>query len=581
MTQKTGRVVAALLATTLCTQAFAQDNAVTIVLSEELDVVEPCMASRSNIGRVILQNVSETMTELDPAEGLKPRLADSWEDMGGGTWRFHLHPGVTFTDGTDARRRRRRALAGADQVRRRSSARSAPSSSAAWSSRPSVVDDLTIDVTANPAQPILPLLMSTVTIVPSETPMDAFVDQPIGTGPYTFDEYAVGQHIKLSANPNYWGEKPAVQSATYVFRTESAVRSAMVATGEADIAPNIALQDATDPAIDFSYPNSETVYLRVDNVTAPLDDLRVRQALNYAVDREAFIGTILADGTLLATGMVPPSTIGYNDDLVPFPYDPEKAKALLEEAKADGVPVDTEITLIGRTEQWGNVTETMEALLAMFQDVGFNMTLQMVEVAEWENFYSKPFAEDRGPMLVGAMHDNANGDPVFSMYFKYATEGLQSGVQDPEARRDDRRRDRRHRRRARAALERGLRLRPRRDRRRRPAVAHGGLQPREPAARLRRRRSRPTASCSCRRSASSRPTVLRGPACPAPGTPTEDQPECDPSWQARRRQRHLARSASIVLVFFLSRLTGDPDRRSTCRSTPRSRAASSSASCTG
>lgn len=271
--------------------ALAQGNPVTIVLSEELDVVEPCMSSRSNIGRVIQQNISETITELDPDEGLIPRLADSWEDMGGGTWRFHLHPGVTFTDGTafdagDVAHSLARIKS--DQIVCEIGAKFF----GGMTITTSVVDDVTIDVTANPAQPILPLLMSTVTIVPSETPMDRFVDKPIGTGPYTFDEYAVGQHIKLSANPDYWGETPAVTSATYLFRSESAVRAAMVATGEADIAPNIALQDATDPAMDFSYPNSETVYLRVDNVTAPLDDLRVRQALNYAVDREAFIGTI-------------------------------------------------------------------------------------------------------------------------------------------------------------------------------------------------------------------------------------------------------------------------------------------------
>jgi peptide/nickel transport system substrate-binding protein len=431
MSQKYGRIAAALLATTCVGPAFAQDDAVTIALSEELDLVDPCMASRSNIGRVILQNISETMTELDPEEGLQPRLADSWEDMGGGTWRFNLHPGVTFTDGT--------ALDATDVAHSLERIKSesivceiGAKFFGGMDLTTEVVDDVTIDVTANPPQPILPLLLSTATIVPSETPMDSFVDQPIGTGPYTFDEYNVGQSIKLSANPDYWGEQPAVQSATYLFRGESAVRAAMVATGEADIAPNISLQDVTDPTMDFSYPNSETVYLRVDNQTPPLDDVRVRQALNYAVDREAFVGSILADGTLLATAMVPPSTIGYNDDLKPFPYDPEKAKALLEEAKADGVPVDTEITLIGRIEQWANVTETMEALLAMFQDAGFNMKLQMTEVAEWEDFYSKPFAEDRGPQIVGAMHDNANGDPVFSMYFKYASEGLQSGVADPK-----------------------------------------------------------------------------------------------------------------------------------------------------
>jgi peptide/nickel transport system substrate-binding protein len=411
--------------------AAAQDDSVTIVLSEELDLLEPCMASRSNIGRVILQNISETMTELFPEEGLQPRLATSWEDMGGGTWRFHLREGVTFHDGTTLD-----AEDVATSIARVKSEDIVCEIGAKFFGgmelTTEVVDEHTIDVTADPAQPILPLLMSTLTIVPSETPMDAFVDEPIGTGPYVFDEYNVGQNISLSANPDYWGEQPAVQSATYVFRSESAVRSAMVETGEADIAPNIALQDAVSPDMDFSYPNSETVYLRVDAMTPPLDDVRVRKALNYAVDREAFVGTILADGTLLATGMVPPSTIGYNEQIEPYPYDPDQAKALLEEAAADGVPVDTEITLIGRTEQWGNVTETMEALLAMFQDVGFNMNLQMTEVAEWEDLYSKPFAEDRGPIIVGAMHDNSNGDPVFSMYFKYHSDGLQSGISDPK-----------------------------------------------------------------------------------------------------------------------------------------------------
>jgi peptide/nickel transport system substrate-binding protein len=349
--------------------------------------------------------------------------------MGDGTWRFHLREGAKFHDGSDFT-----AEDVAHSIARIKSDQIVCEIGAKFFGgmelTTEVVDDTTIDVTADPAQPILPLLMSTVTVVPAEAPMDAFVDTPIGTGPYTFDEYNVGQNIRLSAYPDYWGEQPAVQSATYVFRSESAVRAAMVETGEADIAPNIAVQDATNPEMDFSYPNSETVYLRVDALTSPLDDVRVRKALNYAVDREAFVGTILADGTLLATGMTPPSTLGYNQEIEPYPYNPDQAKALLEEAKADGVDVDAEITLIGRTEQWGNVTETMEALLAMFQDVGFNMNLRMTEVAEWENFYSKPFAEDRGPMIVGAMHDNANGDPVFSMYFKYASEGLQSGIED-------------------------------------------------------------------------------------------------------------------------------------------------------
>lgn len=409
--------------------AYAQDSSVTIVLSEELDIVDPCEASRSNVGRVVLQNIAETMTELVPGEGLKPRLAESWEDMGNGTWRFKLRSGVSFSDGT--------ALDAGDVAQTLIRIKSpdivceiGAKFFGGMELSSNVVDDTTIDITSDPAQPILPLLMSTVTVTPSESPLDKHVDTPIGTGPYIFKEYVRGQHIKLEPNPSYWGDKPAVQSATYVFRSDSAVRAAMVETGEADIAPNIALQDATNDATDYSYPNSETVYLRIDNDMAPFNDIRVRQALNHAVDREAFVGTILANGTLLATGMTPPSTIGYNTSLKPFAYDPEKAKALLAEAKADGVPVDTEITLIGRTNNFGNVLETMEALLGMYKEVGLNMKLKMVEVEEWLTHYSKPFPEGRGPELVEAQHDNANGDPVFSMYFKYASDGLQSGIND-------------------------------------------------------------------------------------------------------------------------------------------------------
>jgi peptide/nickel transport system substrate-binding protein len=264
----------------------------------------------------------------------------------------------------------------------------------------------------------------------STEPMDAYVKTPIGTGPYTFDQYIRGMQINLSANPNYWGEAGSVTKAKYIFRSDSAVRAAMVAAGEADIAPNIALQDATDGNTDFSYPNSETVYMRIDHEVAPLNDVRVRKALNHAVDREAFVGSILANGTLLATGMTPPSTIGYNHDLKPYAYDQQAAKSLMAAAKADGVPVDTEIRLIGRINNFANVQETMEALQSMFNDVGFNVKLEMYEVAEWLEYYSKPFADDRGPIMVEAQHDNANGDPVFSMFFKYASEGLQSGIND-------------------------------------------------------------------------------------------------------------------------------------------------------
>ncbi len=422
----------ALLASTVMGPALAQDNSVTIVLGEEVDLVEPCMATRSNIGRIVLQNISETLTELDVRGdgGVIPRLAESWEMVDDDTWRFHLRQGVTFSDGSafdaeDVKHSFDRAQS--DQI-------------ACEVSRyyegieitPEVVDEHTIDFTTDPAQPIMPLMLSLLTIVPSETPIE-FTREPVGTGPYTLAEWNPGQNIKLERRDDYWGEAPDVASANYVFRTDPAVRAAMVETGEADIAPSISALEADDPEMDFSYPNSETTYLRIDHSVAPFDDKRVRQALNHAIDREAFIGTILPEGADIATALVVPTTIGWNGDVEAPAFDPEKAQALLEEAAADGVAVDTPVLLVGRTGNFPGATELFEALQAMLADVGFNVELQMVEVAEHEGYYSKPFPEDRGPILVGAQHDNARGDPVFSMYFKYHSDGRQSGISDERA----------------------------------------------------------------------------------------------------------------------------------------------------
>lgn len=425
-------LVAGLLASGAIAPAMAQSNTdITVVLSEELDLVDPCMATRSNIGRVILQNISETLTELDVRgdKGLMPRLAESWEDKGDGTWQFKLRPGVTFSDGTafdanDVKHSFDRVFS--DQMSCES-ARYFADTDLTFT----VVDDTTIDVKAEPAQPILPLLMSLVTIVPSETPME-FVRDPIGTGPYVMSEWTAGQQIVLDRRDDYWGEAPAVTKATYLFRSEPAVRAGMVAAGEADIAPQITAEVADNKATDFSYLNSETVYLRIDSQDAPTNDLRVRQALNAAIEREAFIGTVLPEGTELAVAMVPPTTLGWNPNLSPPAFDPELAKKLLAEAKADGVDTSLPIEVVARTENFPNVTEVAEALVQMLNEVGFNATLRMVEVAEHEQYYSKPYPESTGTRLVLAQHDNSRGDPAFSMFFKYDSKGTQSGVNDPK-----------------------------------------------------------------------------------------------------------------------------------------------------
>lgn len=423
-------LMSGMAALTFAVPASAEGE-ITIALSEQPGVLDPCMSARDTVGGVVLQNISETLTEYNPATGeLNPLLAERWEQVDADTWRFHLREGVSFSDGS--------AFDAADvkySVKRTLSAQLSCETGAKFFGGIDVtveaVDDTTVDITADPAQPVLPLLMSTLTIVPSDTPMELVTD-PIGTGPYVLAEWDRGQHIILKARDDYWGEQPAVTQATYIVRADDAVRAAMVPAGEADIVPDLNPVNADNPATDFSYPNSETLYVRIDTETPPLNDARVRKALNLAVNRDAMLGTIIPAEAGRAVTMVVPSTLGWESDIEPWAYDSERAKALLAEAKADGVPVDKQIELGCRSDHFPKVTEVCAVLRQMFTSVGLNVNMQMMEVMQWRDVYNKPAAKDRPPRLVLAMHNNNRGDPVFTMYFKYACEGLQSAICKPE-----------------------------------------------------------------------------------------------------------------------------------------------------
>lgn len=410
-----------------------QSHDVTIVLSETPDVVEACMAARQDVGRIISGNVNEMLVEYDYANGgLKPRLATGWTRLSPETWEFTLRPGVKWHDGGEFTARDVRFT-----IERNKNAKLGCETGGKYFGGTGfsfeIPDDHTIRITTKPAQPILPLLLSVMPIESAQaTPKDTFDRAPVGTGPYVFSKWDVGQSITLTRNPNYWGDQPKVEKATYLFRSDGAVAAAMVAAGEADIVPSIAIQDATDPETDFAYPNSETTSLRIDTRVAPLNDRRVREALNLAIDRDAMMGTIFPANVVKATQLVVPTTIGHNPDIPAWPFDPDRARALLAEAKADGVPVDTRIRIIGRDGQYPNATEAMEAIMAMLGDVGFDVKLDMYDVSVWNSYFVSPFVADAGPTLTQSQHDNATGDPVFTAFVKYDSEGTHSMVRDPD-----------------------------------------------------------------------------------------------------------------------------------------------------
>lgn len=418
----------------------APNRIVTVVMSEEPEGLDGCNSNRSTVGRVAKQNIVETLTEINATDGsITPRLATSWKKVNDTTWRFTLRKGVKFHDGAafDAATAVK-AISRTMDRGKKGSARGTGGLDCETRTKSfgdlkltgKAVGEYTLEISANKPVPILPTRMGVVSLVSPNTPRDKLVLNPVGTGPYKFDKWVPGQEIILKRFDGYWGKKPQVEGARYVWRKESAVRAAMVEVGEADIAPNIAVQDATKPSMDFSYPNSETTRLRIDMTRPPLNDRRVRLALNYAIDRKALRGSVLSKDVDHATQIVVPSINGHNPALKIREYDPAKARKLLAKARAAGVPVDKELEIVGRINIYPNATETMEAMMAMMQAAGFKVKLRMLEVGEWLNILTKPYAENRGPVLLQAQHDNNNGDAVFSVFNKFACKGAQSTVCD-------------------------------------------------------------------------------------------------------------------------------------------------------
>jgi len=147
----------------------------------------------------------------------------------------------------------------------------------------------------------------------------------------------------------------------------------------------------------------------------------VRLALNLAIDRNAIRGSILSKDVIHATQIVSPNIFGYNPNFKPFPYDPKKAKALLAEARKDGVPVDKEITMIGRIAYYPGADEILEAVSSMYREVGLKIKIKMMEKGAYTKYRDKPFPPEL--YLVPNQHGNAAGDATFSVYGKYHSKG--------------------------------------------------------------------------------------------------------------------------------------------------------------
>ena len=396
--------LAALLATSLSI-GVAQD--LVMATSAQPDMLDPHGTSATSAFQST-KSIYDTLVEVGRDGTIQPLLATSWSISDDGTvWTFDLAE-ATFHDGTPFNAET--AAAGLNYVL--SEENGFPVRNFLGSqTNATAVSEYVLNVETVDPDPILDLRLYFVAI-PSyaaiEADPDSFESNPVGTGPYVLDEWNRGTSITLSANPDWWGNAAGdeakgaqnISSATFLFRPEPTVRSAMVASGEADFARWITPEDC-DAASDYTCvggPTIESAMLRLDTPHIAMSDVRVRQAIALAFDKEVIMNDILGGG-ITVPQIVAPTTLGFNDSLEPFPYDPERASALVAEAAADGVDVSAEIVVAAREGFIPKAGEITTLIADGLNAIGLNATTAVLETAPAEEQWTLGYEnipDDRG-----------------------------------------------------------------------------------------------------------------------------------------------------------------------------------------
>ena len=410
-------------------QAAEPTGQIVISLSAEPATLENWNAYSLD-GHPVLRNIFEALLNRDPATNeLVGELATAWEWTDDRTVRFTLREGVTFHDGSPFN-----AQVAADGLNFTWSSENAfdiiqfmgPQISAA------VVDEMTIDVSAEEPDPILParLYFSPLpNMVQATERPDSLPNEAIGTGPYQFVEWVRGDHISLTAYPDWWGNsdpeaafgQQSIKDVQYVWRAESTVRAAQITAGEAQIGRFLAPDDCATTPVCLEAPSVETIFLRLDTMHPVMGDIRIREAIGLAVDKESLVEQIFGGGQV-ATQLVSPAVVGYNEEITALGYDMERATQLVEEAAADGVPVDMEITVAVRQGAYPRNEELGEYVANQLNEIGLNARTEVIEHAAYQEQYVMLYDEvptDRG--WIGTLgHGNEMMDvsQTFSGYYR-------------------------------------------------------------------------------------------------------------------------------------------------------------------
>jgi len=365
--------------------AHAQSGKSSAVLALVLEPpsLDPTVAAAAAIGEVVHYNVVEGLTKVNVDGSVTPLLAESWSVAPDGkSYTFRLRRGVTFSDGEafDASA----VKFSFERAKAEGSTNKAKKAVFDNISRITTPDAHTVILTLDNADGNFLFRMgeNTAVILHPRSAAQA-ATRPVGTGPYVVQDWRKGSSITLVSWPGA-RVQPKLKRVTFRFINDPAARVAALLAGDVDAVPRLdAPQSVKQLQADrrFSVETGATAgkgIVTINNRRKPFDDVRVRRALMHAIDRKAFIDGVL-DGYGRPIGShFAPTDAGYVDLTGMYPYDPDKARALLKEA---GVATPLNVTLTLPPPQYAR--KGGEVVAAMLAKVGVNAKIENVEWAQW------------------------------------------------------------------------------------------------------------------------------------------------------------------------------------------------------
>lgn len=384
-------VLAMLLAgTSLAQETFR------IAIGVDADSLDPVQGTTTTIDNII-DYMAQTLIGIDETGALVPLLATEWSTSEDGlTMDLTLREGVVFHDGTPLTAdvvvwNFERLLDPNVNVPRRGPY--APIESV------EAVDDLHVRLhLSQPAPYMAGALTQTTAAIVSPASIDLEgnsyenITHLVGTGPYTFTSRSFGERIVVTRFEDYWGEKPYYDEVVFHIVPEATTRESLLLSGQVDM---IILPPASDipaleanPAVEVVFgPSNRTIFIVINTSKPPLDDARVRQALNYAVDKEAIVQGILFGAADVMDAPMAESLFGYTS-IGAYPYDPERARELLAEAGVE--PGELTLDFMSPTGRYVQDFPASQAIANYLADVGITANVRTMDWPTYVGTMTQP-----------------------------------------------------------------------------------------------------------------------------------------------------------------------------------------------